>query len=351
MAGLKYSDAGVDLAAGARAVDLMKAAVQSTHGPEVLAGVGAFGGMFDASALRRMDAPILVASTDGVGTKTRIAAALGRWQGIGQDLVNHCIDDILVQGARPLFFLDYVASSRLEPEVVAAFVGGCASACRDAGCALLGGETAEMPGVYGDGEVDVVGTIVGVVDRSQVIDGQRIEPGDKIIGLASSGLHTNGYSLARRVVRGLDLAEPRTDLDGRTLGDALLAPHRSYLAEVDRLRAGTEELPAIDIKGLAHITGGGLVDNPPRILPDHTAMDLRMNAWPLPPLFALLQRLGDIDDGELRHVFNVGLGLLVVVPAADESRALRLLAEDGLARAWSIGEVVARENGPAVVFS
>ena len=186
MSGLNYRDAGVDLAAGARALELMKAAVQSTHGPEVLAGVGAFGGMFDASALARMNAPVLVASTDGVGTKTRIAAALGRWGGIGQDLVNHCVDDILVQGATPLFFLDYVASSRLEPEVVAAFVGGCATACKASGCALLGGETAEMPGVYNQGEVDVVGTIVGVVEHGQVIDGSRIAPGDKIIGLASS---------------------------------------------------------------------------------------------------------------------------------------------------------------------
>ncbi len=347
---MKYSDAGVDLAAGARAVDLMKEAVQSTHGVEVLAGVGAFGGMFDASALGRMDAPVLVASTDGVGTKTRIAAAMGRWGGIGQDLVNHCVDDILVQGAMPLFFLDYVASSKLEPEVVAEFVTGCASACVQARCALLGGETAEMPGVYNQGEVDVVGTIIGVVERDQVIDGSRIRPGDQIIGLASSGLHTNGYSMARKVIEGQDLKAPRDDLDGLSLGDALLAPHRSYLTEIRRLRYGDRGLGGVDIKGLAHITGGGLVDNPPRILPDGAAMALKMDAWPMPPLFALLQKLGGISDDEMRHVFNVGLGMLVVVSADELARAMELLKGAESASCWQVGRVVERGDGPAVVF-
>ena len=348
---MNYRDAGVDLAAGARAIELMKAAVEATHGPEVLAGVGAFGGLFDASRLAALDAPVLVASTDGVGTKTRIAAATGRWAGIGQDLVNHCIDDILVQGATPLFFLDYVASAKLRPEQVAAIVGGCASACKAAGCALLGGETAEMPGVYAPGEVDVVGTIVGMVDRAAVIDGSGIEAGDQIIGLASSGLHTNGYSLARRVIADLDLLAPRDDLDGRSLADAMLAPHRAYLAEVNRMRAGHGGLQAVDVKGLAHITGGGLVDNPPRILPDAVAMQIAMDAWPRPSHFSLLQRLGDIDEAEMRHVFNVGLGMLVVVPAAEAERAMRLLDAPGLANAWRVGEVIERGQGPAVVFA
>jgi phosphoribosylformylglycinamidine cyclo-ligase len=207
-----------------------------------------------------------------------------------------------------------------------------------------------MPGVYNQGEVDVVGTIVGVVEHGQVIDGSRIAPGDKIIGLASSGLHTNGYSLARKVVQGQDLRAPREDLGGRSLGDALLASHRSYLAEVRRLRAGDDGLAPVDIKGLAHITGGGLVDNPPRILPDGTAMALGMGAWPLPPLFALLQRLGGIDDAELRHVFNVGLGMLVVVAAAEEARAMSLLEAAGMAQSWQVGEVRDRKDGPAVVF-
>jgi phosphoribosylformylglycinamidine cyclo-ligase len=229
MTGISYRDAGVDIDAGARAVELMKDAVRATYGPEVLLGIGAFGGLFDASWLKDMDAPVLVASTDGVGTKTKIAAALGRYDTIGHDIVNHCVNDILVQGARPLFFLDYVAASKLDPEMIAAVVRGCAAACRLAGCALLGGETAEMPGVYAPGEFDLVGTIVGVVDRSQVVDGSRIAPGDAVLGLASAGLHTNGYSLARRALAALDLSDRPNELDV-TLGDALLAPHRNYLA-------------------------------------------------------------------------------------------------------------------------
>ena len=199
---LTYRDAGVDIAAGARAVELMKDAVRSTYGPEVLLGIGAFGGLFDAAALKRMAAPVLVASTDGVGTKIKIASALGRFDTLGQDIVNHCVNDILVQGARPLFFLDYIAAGRLDPVMVAAVVAGCAAACRAAGAALLGGETAEMPGVYAAGEFDLAGTIVGVVDRAAIVDGSGIRAGDVIIGLASSGLHTNGYSLARRVLEG-----------------------------------------------------------------------------------------------------------------------------------------------------
>ena len=347
---MKYRAAGVDLAAGVRAIELMKAAVESTHGEEVLAGVGAFGGLFDARRLAALNTPVLVASTDGVGTKTRIAAATGRWSGIGQDLVNHCIDDILVQGATPLFFLDYVASSRLLPEQVAAIVGGCATACRAAGCALLGGETAEMPGVYAPGEVDVVGTIVGMVDRAAVIDGHTVVPGDKIIGMAPSGLHTNGYSLARAIIADQDLLAPRDDLGGRSLADTLLAPHRAYLAEVRRLREGVDGLAGVDLKGLAHITGGGLVDNPPRILPPGVAMTLHMHAWPRPDLFALLQRLGGVSEAEMRHVFNVGVGMLAVVPAAEAERAMALLDAPGLAQSWLVGEVTVRGAGAAVVF-
>ncbi|MGC8780983.1 MAG: phosphoribosylformylglycinamidine cyclo-ligase [Anaerolineae bacterium] len=326
-----YRDAGVDIAAGTRAVELMKDAVRATYGPEVLAGIGAFGGLFDAAALARMAAPVLVASTDGVGTKTKIAVALGRYDTIGHDIVNHCVNDILVQGARPLFFLDYVASAKLIPEVVATVVGGCARACRAVGCALLGGETAEMPGVYAPGELDLVGTIVGVVERDRIIDGRTIAAGDAILGLASSGLHTNGYSLARRVFAGRDLAAVAPEL-GRPLGDVLLAPHRAYLAEVERLWAA-----GITIKGLAHITGGGLLDNPPRIFPPGVAGRLRRGSWPVPPIFRLIQRLGQIDEREMAHVFNLGLGMLVIVPAAQADAALRALGAD----AWLIGEVVA----------
>jgi phosphoribosylformylglycinamidine cyclo-ligase len=310
-------------------VELMKDAVRATYGPEVLLGIGAFGGLFDAAALKGMDAPVLVASTDGVGTKTKIAAALGRYDTIGHDIVNHCVNDILVQGAQPLFFLDYIASSRLDAEMVATVVSGVAAACQMAGCALLGGETAEMPGVYAAGEFDLVGTIVGVVDRKDIIDGSAIRPGDAVIGLASSGLHTNGFSLARRVFEGWDLQAAPLEL-GRPLGEALLAPHRCYLAEIRRLlRAG------IVIKGLAHITGGGLIDNPPRILPDGAAIHLRGGSWPIPPLFQLIQRAGQIDAAEMAHVFNLGLGMLVVAPANHAAQALRTLGEG-----WLVGEVV-----------
>ncbi|GMV41420.1 MAG: hypothetical protein AMXMBFR64_31360 [Myxococcales bacterium] len=330
-----YAGAGVDIAAGTRAVDLMKDAVRSTYGPEVLAGIGAFGGLYDARRLAALDGPVLVASTDGVGTKTRVAVAMGRYDTIGRDLVNHCIDDILVQGARPLFFLDYFAASRLDPQIVADVVSGCAAACREAGCALLGGETAEMPGVYAAGELDLAGTIVGWVERAKVIDGSTIAPGDLVVGLPSSGLHTNGYSLARRVLAGHDLRahDPRL---GRSLGDALLEPHRSYLPHVERL--WTAEVP---IKGLVHITGGGLIDNPPRILPESIAMRFHPGSWPVPPLFRVIQEAGVIADLEMAHVFNVGLGLLVVVPAADAERACAALDE-----AWIVGEIVDRTGPP-----
>lgn len=333
MSTVTYQAAGVDIAAGARAVELMKGAVRATYGPEVLLGIGAFGGLFDAAALRGMDAPVLVASTDGVGTKTKIASALGRYDTIGHDIVNHCVNDILVQGAQPLFFLDYIASSRLDPEMVAAVVSGAAAACRAAGCALLGGETAEMPGVYATGEFDLVGSIVGVVDRKEIIDGSAIRPGDTVIGLASSGLHTNGFSLARRVLEGWDLHAENVEL-GRPLGDALLAPHRSYLGEIQSLRQA-----GVAIKGLAHITGGGLIDNPPRILPAGAAIHLRRGSWSIPPLFQLIQRAGQIADAEMAHVFNLGLGMLVVTPAEQAGPALCALGEG-----WLVGEVVAGEQ-------
>lgn len=332
MSAVTYQAAGVDIAAGARAVELMKDAVRATYGPEVLLGIGAFGGLFDAAALRGMDAPVLVASTDGVGTKTKIAAALGRYDTVGHDIVNHCVNDILVQGARPLFFLDYIASSRLDPQMVATVVRGAAAACQAVGCALLGGETAEMPGVYAPGEFDLVGTVVGVVDRAQLIDGSTIQPGDAVIGLASSGLHTNGFSLARRVFEGWDLRAELPEL-GRPLGEALLAPHRSYLSEIQRLRQA-----GVAIKGLAHITGGGLIDNPPRILPAGAAIQLQRGSWPIPPLFQLIQRAGQIDDAEMAHVFNLGLGMLVVTPADQAAAAL-----DTLGEGWLVGEVVANE--------
>ncbi|MBX7236118.1 MAG: phosphoribosylformylglycinamidine cyclo-ligase [Caldilineales bacterium] len=327
-----YQSAGVDIEAGERAVDLMKAAVQSTYGPEVLAGIGAFGGLYEAAALRAAADTILVASTDGVGTKTKLAAQLGRWEGIGHDIVNHCTNDILVQGARPLFFLDYIAAAKLDPVQVAAVVGGIAAACRSVGAALLGGETAEMPGVYEPGAFDLVGTIVGVVRRAELIDGSRIRPADAIIGLPSNGLHTNGYSLARTVFADWDLLATPPGLD-LPLADALLAPHTCYLDPVSRLRQA-----GIDLKGLAHITGGGIPGNLPRILPDGLGARLEWGSWPVPALFGLLRRGGNIDGAEMVRVFNLGLGMLAVVPPEQAGAALDLIqpaCRVGEIRAWA----------------
>ncbi len=321
-----YRAAGVNLEAADRTVAAIREVVRSTHGPEVLAGVGAFGGMFDASGLPQ-DA-VLVASTDGVGTKVALALAWGRPEGVGVDLVNHCVNDILVHGARPLFFLDYIACARLDPETVARVVRGMAAACRAVGCALLGGETAEMPGVYAEGQMDVVGTVVGVVSRERRLPRPDIGPGDVLIGLAASGPHTNGYSLIRKVIAGLP---PETRLpDGQTLADTLLAPHRCYLDAVNRLR---EHVP---VKALAHITGGGLPGNVPRVLPPGCGVRIWRHAWPVPPVFRFLQERGGIPDEEMFRVFNMGIGMVAIVPANATDRALALLE----GQAWVIGEVV-----------
>lgn len=325
-----YSRSGVDIAAGNRSTNLMAQAVKSTYGAEVLAGIGAFGGLFDASALKGMDAPVLVASTDGVGTKVKVAAQLIRWDTIGQDLVNHCVNDILVQGARPLFFLDYVASSKLFPEQIATVVGGVAEACRAAGCALLGGETAEMPGVYERGELDLAGTIVGVVERSRIVDGSNIREGDVVMALPSTGLHTNGYSLARSVLNDLDWQAIRPELAG-TIGDALLATHCSYLDPVNRLLAA-----GIDIRGMAHITGGGVFDNIPRILPEEAGIVITRGTWKEPAIFGLIQEAGEIDDGEMFHVFNMGLGMILILSPAQAQ-----LAQEVVREIKRVGEVVA----------
>lgn len=329
-----YANAGVNIAAGNRATELMKAAVRTTYGPEVLSDTGSFGGLFDISALKKMDGPVLVASTDGVGTKTKVAARLNKWDTIGQDLVNHCINDILVQGARPLFFLDYVASSKLDAEQIATIVGGVAQGCKEAGCALLGGETAEMPGVYEPGEIDLAGTIIGVVERQQIIDGSRIQPGDKILALSSTGLHTNGYSLARKILADLDWNTIHPEL-GTTLGEALLAVHRCYFNPVRLLwDAG------INIRGLAHITGGGVIDNLPRILPANMGAVIRRGTWAEPAIFRLIKQLGDINEHEMFHAFNMGLGMLVVVQPEQVETAQTALPGD----LPMVGEIMAGQR-------
>lgn len=311
-----YRRAGVDLDAGNETMARIERAVTATYTPQVLAGLGAFGGLFDAAALKNMDAPVLVASTDGVGTKTKVAAALGRFDTLGQDLVNHCVNDLLVQGARPLFFLDYVASAKLEPAITAALVTGVATACEAHGIPLLGGETAEMPGVYEGGEFDLVGTLVGVVERADVITGERVRAGDRILGLPSGGLQTNGFSLARQVLAG----RYADALGEATVGEALLAPHRSFLA------AAAPLLEAGLVRGMAHITGGGLPGNLPRVLPAGLGAEITPN-WQLPEIFRLIEEVGKIDRGELFHVFNMGVGFVVIVAPEDVEEVCRRCPE------------------------
>lgn len=307
-----YRQAGVDIDAGARAVDLMRKAVRSTFGPQVLADIGHFGGVFVPEGQTQA----LVASADGVGTKLKLSSLLGTYRNAGIDIVNHCVNDILVCGARPLFFLDYIAAEKIVPEQVAELVSGMAEACVEAGCALIGGETAEMPGTYRTGEIDVAGFVVGTTPRDRLVLGIDIRPGDLVLALPSSGLHTNGYSLARRVFGITDDAEEsKKKLNryeptlGRTLGEALVEPHRSYLREVGPLL----DLPERPIKGMAHITGGGLLDNIPRVLPEGCAVEIYAGSWEVPPLFRLIQERGGVSDEEMARVFNIGLGMVLVV--------------------------------------
>jgi phosphoribosylformylglycinamidine cyclo-ligase len=312
---ITYSDAGVSIDAANQAVERIKEMARSTFNARTLSEIGSFGGMFDA-AFPQMRAPVLVASADGVGTKLKVAFEMGVHDTVGRDLVNHCVNDILVQGARPLFFLDYVATGRLAPEVIASVVEGCARGCRENGCVLLGGETAEMPGFYTEGEYDIAGFIVGVVDREKVIDGKRIEAGDVLLALPSVGLHTNGYSLARKLFFEVAdfKADTRVEELGTTVGDALLAPHQSYLRPLEGL------LDAGAIKGLAHITGGGLIDNIPRILPAGVGVEIRRGSWDVPPIFTLMQRLGNVPEREMLRTFNMGVGMVIVCATADVER-------------------------------
>lgn len=305
--GFTYSDAGVNIDAANAAKSRIRLLARETFTPQVISDIGSFGGMFRAD-FSGMAEPILVCSADGVGTKLQIAFMTGIHNTVGYDLVCHCVNDILVQGARPLLFLDYVATGRMNPDVVAGIVEGIANGCRESGCALIGGETAEMPGFYRDGEYDVAGFIVGVADRSKVIDGSGIRPGDVLIGLPSAGLHTNGYSLARKLF--FEVAGYRADTVVEELGCSvakeLLKPHRSYLKVLERL------IESRAIKGLAHITGGGLLENLPRILPEGTAVEIESNSWPVLSVFKLMAKLGNVPDSEMYRTFNMGIGMMVV---------------------------------------
>ena len=328
MAELDYRDAGVDIDAGNEAVRRIKSLARATYTPGVVSGVGSFGGLF---ALDRSIAdPVLVASADGVGTKLKLAFLTGIHDTIGVDLVNHCVNDILVQGARPLFFLDYLATGKLSPVVAEQIVRGMAAACRENGCALLGGETAEMPGFYQPGEYDVAGFIVGLVSRARVIDGASIVAGDILIALPSSGLHTNGYSLARRIVfdvLGLAIDSHVPEL-GETVATALMRPHRSYLPQIGPL------LDSGWIKGMAHITGGGITENLPRILPAGRHFTLDRQSWTVPPLFTWLQQAGGIDEAEMFRALNMGVGLIAVTSPDHASSLL-----SALPGAWPLGSI------------
>jgi phosphoribosylformylglycinamidine cyclo-ligase len=330
---ITYTDAGVSIDAANRATEKIKELARATFNPRTLSDIGSFGGMFDA-AFPDLKQPVLVASADGVGTKLKIAFATGTHNTVGRDLVNHCVNDILVQGARPLFFLDYIATGKLKPEVVASIVEGMATACRENSCVLLGGETAEMPGFYPAGEYDVAGFIVGIVDRAKVIDGQAIRAGDIVLALPSVGLHTNGYSLARKLFFEVAGYEVRTHLDklSESVGAALLRPHASYLRVLEGL------LDTGLIKGLAHITGGGLTENIPRILPEGTRVNIAQGSWPILPIFKLMQEIGHVPEAEMYRTFNMGVGMIIIAAPGDAAAIMAHVRERG-EQCYEIGRV------------
>lgn len=335
---LRYADAGVDIDAANQTLKPMKELVQRTFNENVLRDIGTFGAMFRFD-MTGLEEPVLVSSVDGVGTKLKLAFMTGKHDTVGIDLVSHCVNDILVQGARPLFFLDYLAIGKLQPEVVVEVIRGLSAGCLYSGCALIGGETAEMPDMYAEGEYDLAGTIVGVADLKKIVDGSTIESGDVIIGLPSSGLHTNGYSLARKIVfevAGLGVDDPIPGLD-RTVADALLAPHLSYAKIMQVL------MKILDVRGMAHITGGGITDNLPRILPEGMGAEIQLDSWQVPALFRWLQETGNVEELEMLRTFNMGLGFLFVVPGDQVEKALTTLDQTGQ-QAWVVGKIIPGEN-------
>jgi phosphoribosylformylglycinamidine cyclo-ligase len=331
-----YKESGVDVEAGEEAVDRIRPMVHETFTTGVLADIGAFGSFFELD-LGDVEQPVLVSSIDGVGTKVKVAARAGRYDTIGQDLVNHCVNDVAVCGAEPLYFLDYVGTGTLDPGVAEDVVSGFATACKQNGCALVGGEMAEMPDVYGDGDVDLVGTIVGVVDKPKIVNGEAIEPGDVLLGLPSTGIHTNGYTLARTVLfEQYDVDDTVDALGNDTVGDALLRVHRSYLEAIQAL------VDADLAQGLVHVTGGGLPGNLGRVLPDGCTAVVDYDAWQRPPLFDLIQREGNVPEADMRQTFNLGVGLVAVVRSGNVDEVRRVLHELEEAPV-RIGEVEAEE--------
>lgn len=333
---LTYRDAGVDIDAGNALVDRIKAHVATTGRAEVLGGLGGFGGLFELPSGYRK--PVLVSGTDGVGTKLKLALAMGRHDTIGIDLVGMCVNDVVVLGAEPLFFLDYYATGRLDVETAADVVAGIAEGCRQAGCALIGGETAELPGMYQGDDYDLAGFCVGIVEKDRIIDGSRVVPGDAVVAVASSGPHSNGYSLIRRILEasGAGLEDP---FEGSSLGECLLAPTRIYV------RSALALLEAVEVHAIAHITGGGLPENLPRVLPDGCRAVIRRDSWSMPPIFDWLQQQGNVAPAEMLRTFNCGVGMIFVVPGAAASEAVESLNARG-EHAWVAGEVVTGD--PAV---
>ncbi|KFC67916.1 phosphoribosylformylglycinamidine cyclo-ligase [Massilia sp. LC238] len=334
---LSYRDAGVDIDAGDALVEAIKPFAKRTMREGVLGGIGGFGGLFEIS--KKYKEPVLVSGTDGVGTKLKLAFELNRHDTVGIDLVAMSVNDILVQGAEPLFFLDYFACGKLDVATATAVVKGIAEGCEQSGCALLGGETAEMPGMYPDGEYDLAGFAVGAVEKSQIIDGSKIVPGDVVLGLASSGIHSNGYSLVRKIIQ---VAKPdlEADFHGRKLADVLMAPTRLYVKPLLAL------MGAMEVKGLVHITGGGLVENIPRVLAENLTAVLDAKAWEMPPLFKWLQQHGGVADAEMHRVFNCGIGMTVIVSKENADAAMAQLQAAG-ETVYCIGEIRAREEGQA----
>jgi len=336
---LTYRDAGVDIDAASDSLKRAKEAIHRTFDANVLRDIGSFGAMYRFPQ-NGMAEPVLVSSVDGVGTKLKVAFMADKHDTVGIDIVSHCVNDILVQGAKPLFFLDYLALGKVEPDVVAAVINGVAAGCRYAGCSLIGGETAEMTDMYAPGEYDLAGTIVGVVDRKAIVDGTRIEAGDAVIGLSSSGLHTNGYSLARKIcfdVAGLEIHDPIPGLEA-TVAEALLEPHRSYARDIQIA------LRFLDIRGMVHITGGGITDNLPRVLPEGLGAEVDVSSWTLPPLFRYLRDTGNVAQPEMLRTFNCGIGYLVVVPGSEAERTIEAFRSSA-AEPVLIGHVIPDADG------